>query len=149
MNGPIEALIDLASRRCDLAVKAVADQLASQRASRMKSEMLAQYREEYLERQARTTRAGTDGATLRNLAGFLAKLDEARAQSLRELAEMDARVAHAQAEWNAAKRKLDGYVALQRRDDGRRASRARRSEQRQQDEFAARSARSHAGENRR
>ncbi len=149
MTGPIEALIELARGRCDLAAKAVVEQLAGQRAARLKDEMLVQYRGEYLERQARTTRAGTDGATLRNLAGFLAKLDEARAQSARELAEMDARVARARIEWSAAKRKLEGYLALQRRDEGRRAVRARRSEQRQQDEFAARSARDHTGESRR
>jgi len=139
VSGPLTALLELAARRCDAAAQAVAAEFAAQRACVMKGQMLAQYRAEYVTRQSATARNGTDGATLRNLAGFLARLDEASQQNARENAESAARVASAQAAWNEARRTLEGYQALGRRNEQRAAVKARRTEQRQQDEFAARS----------
>lgn len=148
MSGALTTLIELAVRRCDAAARAVTAQLAAQRACALKGEMLAQYRAEYVSRQAITSRAGTDGATLRNLAGFLAKLDEASAQNAREGADCIARIASAQAAWTEARRTLEGYEALARRNEGRLALKARRAEQRQQDEFAARTTRASTGDHR-
>ncbi len=146
MSGALATLIELAARRCDAAAKAVAGQLAAQRTCALKGQMLTQYRAEYVARQAAASKAGTDGATLRNLAGFLAKLDEASAQNELEGVECAARVAGAQESWTAARRTLEGYEALVRRNEGRIALKARRIEQRQQDEFAARTTRTSTGD---
>ena len=141
MNGPLETLLEIARRRCDEAARAVAQELAGQRALEQKAKVLEQYRAEYLLRQSAGGARDTDVATLRNFAGFLDKLDDAVGHAAREKADSQARVARAQAAWNDAKRTLEGYLALERREAARAGLRERRAEQRQQDEFAARSTR--------
>ena len=142
---PLETLIELAERRCDEAARLVAREISSHRSVQQKTRVLEQYRAEYVTRQPSGARGETDTTTLRNFSGFLDKLDDAVAQALRETSDCMARLSRAQAAWNDAKRTLEGYEALARRNAGRAALRARRVEQRQQDEFAARSARLHGG----
>ena len=142
---PLDTLIELAERRCDEAARLVAREISAHRSVEQKTKVLEQYRAEYVTRQPTGAQAGTDTTTLRNFSGFLDKLDDAVAQAVRETSDCMARLSRAQAAWNDAKRTLEGYEALARRNANRAALRERRVEQRQQDEFAARSARVHGG----
>ena len=142
---PLDTLIELAERRCDDAARLVAREIAAHRSVEQKTRVLEQYRAEYVTRQPSGAKGDTDTTTLRNFSGFLDKLDDAVAQAVRETSDCMARLSRAQAAWNDAKRTLEGYEALARRNADRAALRERRVEQRQQDEFAARSARLHGG----
>jgi flagellar FliJ protein len=147
MRTPLDTLIELAERRCDEAAKVLAAHLKVQAELQHRGATLEQYRSDYLLRLETVARAGIDGASLRNLRRFLARLDEAQAQQQRDAQACQARVAQARAAWQAAQRKMEAFAALERRRDAAQALHVRRIEQRVQDEAAARVIRVRAAAN--
>lgn len=138
MRTPLDTLIELAQRRCDEAAKALAAHLKLRGELQHRGATLERYRSDYVLRLDTAARAGIDGASLRNLRRFLARLDEAQAQQERDSQACQARLAQAQAAWHAAQRRMEAFATLDRRRDATQALHARRIEQRTQDEAAAR-----------
>jgi flagellar FliJ protein len=143
MSGPIERLIELAGRRCDEAVRTLAQHTGAREESRRRGTLLAQYRTEYTARMQARAREGVDGTSLGNMRRFLSRIDEAQAQQLGDESSCEARVLQARALWQEAKRRLEAFAALARRRATEDARRERRAEQRTQDEAAARRHRDH------
>ncbi len=147
MRTPLDTLIELAQRRCDEAATALAAHRKVQGELQHRGATLGRYRSDYVLRLESAARAGIDGASLRNLRRFLGRLDEAQAQQERDAQACQARVAQAQAAWQAAQRRMEAFAALDRRRDMALALQARRVEQRLQDEAAARVIRVRAAAN--
>jgi flagellar FliJ protein len=106
--------------------------------ARQKSEALRVYREEYVQRLMDTGNAGVDGAGLREMLAFIARIDDALAQQDAEIARREAHWQATVAEWNERVLEVRTYDTLEQRHLERLAVRERRLDQKLTDEWAAR-----------
>jgi flagellar FliJ protein len=146
MRSPLAVLIDLAQRQCDDAAKALAARAAAHDEARQRGAVLERYRGEYAERLMQTARDGIDADSLREMRRFLARIDEAQAQQQRDAEACVRRLGEARDAWQAAQRRFEAFAALGRRREACRALATRRTEQRGQDEAAARRIRARAAD---
>ncbi len=115
---------------------------ASQRAyedARQKLALLCQYRDDYALRCQASLHGGIGTAQLANFQAFMHKLDHAIGGQQTALDEAHARVAQARDAWVQCEQKKMSYTTLAERADHAAQRRESIREQKQNDEFAARS----------
>lgn len=133
-------LIQVAQNKTDSAAIKVGQLNARLSESGHKRDVLVNYRDEYRARLDAAVMRGAPAAEVRNFRAFLDKLDEAVRQQDGEVAFWHAQIVNARTQWQTEQRSLNSFTAISARRDGAAAQAASRRDQKQQDEFAARSA---------
>jgi flagellar protein FliJ len=130
----LETLIELAQTRTDDAARRLGALNAKGMDMQAKLALLMQYSDEYRARFQTLAQQGLAASDLRNYYEFLNKLDDAIVQQREALALMHKRVAAGETDWRSAKRVLNSYDTLARRETRAESVRAARHEQRETDE---------------
>ncbi|MGF6264067.1 flagellar export protein FliJ [Paraburkholderia youngii] len=141
---PIKTLIGLAQDDVDAAAQRLGRAQRERNDVEAQLEALVQYRNEYYARFTESAQSGMPAGNMRNFQAFLDTLDAAIEQQRNVLAAASARVEMAKPDWQRQKQKLGSYEVLQARGEAAEAKVAARREQRDADEFAARSLRMRA-----
>lgn len=143
MSKPYPSALDLAIAQADekheTAQKALALARNRLRSSQATYDTLDHFRGDYANRLRGVTHAATD--TLGNYHRFLGKLGQALHSQQQDLARAGQAVEQSQHSWFAALRRLRAMELLRERRAAAAEARAKRLEQKQSDEFAARSTR--------
>ncbi|WP_233851699.1 flagellar export protein FliJ [Paraburkholderia sp. HD33-4] len=138
---PIKTLIGLAQDDVDAAAQRLGRAQRERNDVQAQLDALVQYRNEYYVRFTESAQSGMPAGNMRNFQAFLDTLDAAIEQQRNLLAAASARVEMAKPDWQRQKQKLGSYEVLQARGEAAEAKVAARREQRDADEFAARSLR--------
>ncbi|MGF6731014.1 flagellar FliJ protein [Paraburkholderia youngii] len=141
---PIKTLIGLAQDDVDAAAQRLGRAQRERNDVEAQLDALVQYRNEYYARFTESAQSGMPAGNMRNFQAFLDTLDAAIEQQRNVLAAASARVEIAKPDWQRQKQKLGSYEVLQARGEAAEAKVAARREQRDADEFAARSLRMRA-----
>ncbi|MEX3790071.1 MULTISPECIES: flagellar export protein FliJ [Paraburkholderia] len=141
---PIKTLIGLAQDDVDAAAQRLGRAQRERNDVEAQLDALVQYRNEYYARFTESAQSGMPAGNMRNFQAFLDTLDAAIEQQRNLLAAASARVEMAKPDWQRQKQKLGSYEVLQARGEAAEAKVAARREQRDADEFAARSLRMRA-----
>ncbi|MBB5400638.1 flagellar export protein FliJ [Paraburkholderia youngii] len=141
---PIKTLIGLAQDDVDAAAQRLGRAQRERNDVEAQLDALVQYRNEYYARFTESAQSGMPAGNMRNFQAFLDTLDAAIEQQRNVLAAASARVEMAKPDWQRQKQKLGSYEVLQARGEAAEAKVAARREQRDADEFAARSLRMRA-----
>ncbi|RZF28013.1 flagellar export protein FliJ [Paraburkholderia sp. UYCP14C] len=138
---PIKTLIGLAQDDVDAAAQRLGRAQRERNDVQAQLDALVQYRNEYYARFTESAQSGMPAGNMRNFQAFLDTLDAAIEQQRNLLAAASARVEMAKPDWQRQKQKLGSYEVLQARGEAAEAKVTARREQRDADEFAARSLR--------
>jgi flagellar protein FliJ len=103
--------------------------------------MLLQYRADYQERLRRAAADGLDAAGLRNFNEFIGRLEQAIAQQRATLADARGHAEQSRARWQDKRRRSKAYDTLSQRAGAVQLRVDNLREQKQQDDFASRAAR--------
>jgi flagellar export protein FliJ len=122
----------------DAAVRLGAAQRTSADAQQ-KLDLLTQYRDDYAARCQISLNAGIGTAQLENFQAFMHKLEHAIAGQQKVLDDAHARVAHARTAWMQCEQKKMSFTTLAERAAHTALQRELKRDQKQNDEFAARS----------
>lgn len=131
-------LRELAVQRRDACAQRLAEAVRRVADARRKLDLLHEYRREYAQRMGAASRSGIHGDGLRNYRTFIANLERAIEQQIQEVAGLERERERAQTAWVAEQRTVQSYEVLQARQASTATRRARRSEQKHQDELATR-----------
>lgn len=134
---PLQSLLDLSQTRMDDAARRLGQLLASEQEVEKTLALLEQYREEYEVRFRQAAQAGLSRDEWGNYQSFLGRLDEAIAQQRSLVAASKQRTVDGQREWLDKRNRVKAFDALSRRHTANEAQGAAKSEQRAQDEHAA------------
>ncbi len=135
---PIKTLIELAQEEIDAAAKKLGRAQRDRTDGENQLNTLIKYRDDYYASFTQSAQAGMPAANWRNFQAFIDTLDGAIEQQRRVFAAANARVEAAKPEWRRQKQKLGSYEVLQARGEAAEAKKAARGEQRETDEYAAR-----------
>jgi flagellar FliJ protein len=133
----LETLIELAQTRTDDAARRLGALNSKGMDMQAKLALLVQYSDEYRARFQILTQQGLAASDLRNYYEFLNKLDDAIIQQREALVLMRQRVASGELDWRSAKRELNSYDTLVRRQTRVQSLRAAKQDQRETDEHAS------------
>lgn len=149
MNKPfaLQTVLELMQRRADEATLQLARLIASEQDAATKLKLLADYREEYAQRFQTAAQNGLTPQQWRNFQDFLGRLDDAIAQQQQAVAQSKRNTAAGQAAWQSQQVRLKAIDTLSVRHERSETIRIGRQEQKQVDEFAARSRQVHDDEN--
>ena len=137
---PLETLQGLAEEATTEAMAKLAEMLAGLRDSEGRLAMLLQYRDEYRSKLESSSRNGVSVVELSNFRTFLGRLEEAVAQQKADVEYWQTAVERSRETWREAERKSRSFSVLNDRRNERERNTAARTEQKQNDEFAARMA---------
>ncbi|HKO88153.1 MAG TPA: flagellar export protein FliJ [Burkholderiales bacterium] len=137
---PLETLQGLAEDATTEAMTKLAEMLGRLRDSEARLVMLMRYRDEYRTKLDSSSRNGVSVIELANFRTFLSRLEEAVAQQQADVNHWQQAVERSRENWREAERKSRSFGVLNDRRNERERSTAARSEQKQNDEFAARMA---------
>lgn len=141
---PLQSLLDLSQSRMDEAARRLGQLLASEQEVEKTLALLEQYREEYEERFRQAARAGLSREEWSNYRSFLGRLDEA-VNLQRALVEASRRrTVDGQREWLDRRNRVKAFDTLSQRHKASETHSEAKSEQRAQDELAAKTFRSDA-----
>jgi len=134
---PLQTLLDLSNANMNGAARELGLCLASEQEVSKTLEMLIQYRDEYDNRFRDATKNGITRDEWRNYQSFFGRLDEAinHQKSLVETSKQ--RTANGQQEWLDKRNKVKAFDKLADRHKAQEVRREYKSEQREQDEHAA------------
>ncbi|MBC8724192.1 flagellar export protein FliJ [Paraburkholderia sp. 31.1] len=141
---PIKTLIGLAQDDVDTAAQRLGRAQRERNDVQAQLDALVQYRDEYYARFMESAQSGMPAGNMRNFQAFIDTLDAAIEQQRSLLAAASARLEAAKPDWQRHKQKLGSYEVLQARGEAAEAKVTARREQRDADEFAARSLRMRA-----
>ena len=141
---PLKLLIELAQKDVDEAARLLGERQKQRAEVERQLESLREYRHEYRTRMQTATLQGMAGCDWRNFQQFIDTLDTAIGQQTMLLEQADERLAAARREWQAQQRRLNSFGTLASREEARTAVRVARREQKENDEYAARSLRRRA-----
>lgn len=136
----LDTLIELALTATDEAAKKLGLAIRASDDASQKLTLLTQYRDEYAARFQSGTSKGLSASDYRNFRGFIDKLDSAIASQTDVVRQAQHRVGQERAAWQESERKRLSYDALATRAQQKELLRQTRREQKETDEFAARSA---------
>lgn len=139
---PLQSLLELSQSRMDDAARKLGRLLASEQEVEKTLALLEQYREEYEERFRQAAQAGLTREEWSNYRSFLARLDEAVTQQRALVAASKQRTVDGQKEWLDKRNRVKAFDTLSQRHRANEAHSAAKTEQRVQDEHAAKSFRS-------
>ncbi len=142
---PLDTLIDLARERTDEAARRLGQLQGARQNAAHQLTMLQDYRQDYLERLQQAMQTGMAAADCYNYQRFIATLDDAIGQQTMALGRADKQLEGGQQSWRDEKRRLNSFDALLARQARLQAQTEARTEQRANDEFAARLMRHPAG----
>ncbi len=138
----LQPLLELMQNRADEASKELGRRIAAEQDTKAKLNMLIQYRDEYAERFRQASAQGLSPAGWRNFQEFIGRIDEAIAQQRVVVLTSEQHTAAGQAEWLAHHHKLEAIDTRAERHLAAELQREMKQDQKQQDEFSARKARS-------
>jgi len=134
---PLQSLLDLSNVRMDDAAGKLGQLLASEQEVEKTFALLEQYREEY---EARFRQAAQNGLTREewgNYQSFLVRLDEAIAQQRALVEASKMRTVDGQKEWLDKRNRVKAFDTLSQRHKAGEVRNEAKTEQRDQDEHAA------------
>lgn len=135
---PLQPLLDLAQNHSDDAGRKLQQLKVRWQEAEHKFTQLVGYREEYRKRLMQNSQNGMSMAAWREFQLFMTKLDQAIAMQGDEVSRCQARWEGGRVEWLERQRQVKAYDTLSQRHAAGEAKREAKSEQREQDEFAAR-----------
>jgi flagellar protein FliJ len=144
---PLKMLIELAQGEVDEATRRLGTLQQQRNDAQRQLDALTQYRDEYRRKLAESVQSGMDAANWRNFQQFIDTLDVAMSQQRSTVDSAEARLHAGRLDWQTRKQKLNSFETLQNRAQQRENQRLARLEQRESDEFAAKSARLRGGLN--
>ena len=136
----LSTLIDLANKETDEAAKLLGTALRAGDEATQKLDLLLQYRNDYAERCQNTMASGISTTHFNNYQLFMQKLDHAISGQQKVVSDTQLRIAQARAVWQACEQKKMSFVTLAERASKEQSRRELWRDQKQNDEFAARSA---------
>lgn len=136
----LATLIDLASKEADEAAKHLGVAVRLREDATQKLDLLTQYRDDYALRCQTNMASGMSATQFNNFQVFMAKLDQAIAGQQQVVADAGRRADQARAAWMACEQKKLSFVTLNERADRAHAQRENKRDQKQNDEYATRSA---------
>ncbi|MBX3648524.1 MAG: flagellar export protein FliJ [Rhodocyclaceae bacterium] len=134
---PLQSLLDLSNVHMDDAAHRLGQLLASEQEVEKTLDLLEQYREEY---EARFRQAAQNGLTREewgNFQSFLGRLDEAIAQQRALVNASKQRTVDGQKEWLDKRNRVKAFDTLSQRHKANEIRSEAKTEQRAQDEHAA------------
>ena len=137
----LHRLLEIAATQADTAAATLGDLNRQLQLHEEKLLLLFNYRDEYQERLRRATKAGLDGAGLRNFHDFLDRLEQAILQQHALVVGARTQAQSGLGDWQVKQRKSKAFGTLSQRFDvvARRGEATR--EQKVQDDFASRASR--------
>ena len=134
----LQPLLELMQSRTDEATRNLGQLLAAEQNQRSRLQMLEQYREEYAQRMSEAVRNGLTPTALLNFQSFILRIDEAIVQQRVVVANSEKNTRQGQQQWQEQNKQLKAIDTLSQRHELRERYRENRSDQKLQDEFAAR-----------
>lgn len=135
----LETLIDLANKETDEAAKLLGATLRAGEEADQKLELLMQYRDDYAARCQSSLATGISTTHFNNFQVFMQKLDHAIVGQQKVVSDAKQRIAQARTAWQVCEQKKMSFVTLADRASKEGARRELWLDQKQNDEFAARS----------
>lgn len=136
----LDTLIDLANKETDEAAKLLGATLRAGEEADQKLDLLMQYRDDYAARCQSSLTTGISTTHFNNFQVFMQKLDHAIVGQQKVVSDAKQRIAQARAAWQACEQKKMSFVTLSDRASKESARRELWLDQKQNDEYAARSA---------
>lgn len=136
---PMQSLLDLSNVRMDDAARKLGLLLASEQEVEKTLALLEQYREEYEARFRQAAQTGLTRDEWSNYQSFLGRLDEAVAQQRALVEASKQRTVDGQREWLDKRNRVKAFDTLSQRHKANEAHFEAKTEQRAQDEHAAKS----------
>jgi flagellar FliJ protein len=133
---PLQTLHELATDRLDAATRRLARLKQAWQNEEDKLGQLRGFREEYRRRLGEAIAGGLDMTRMRDFHAFIAKIETAIGQQLREVERRKEEWESGQRQWLEERRKLQTYDVLKERHVRTEQTREGRIEQREQDEHA-------------
>jgi len=134
---PLQSLLELSQSRMDDAARRLGQLLASEQEVEQTLSLLEQYREEYEKRFREAARNGLSRDEWSNYQSFLGRLDEAVAQQRLLVESSKQRTVDGQKEWLDKRNRAKAFDTLSQRHRANEALSEAKTEQRAQDEHAA------------
>ena len=134
----LDQLMNLAQQKTDDAARNLAALNASEQDAESKLRLLIAYREDYRTRFQEAAGSGIDPAAWRNFHAFMDQLNAAIVEQGKAVADSRRGVSAGQRQWQTERQRLKSYDTLALRRQRAETSRTARTEQREQDEHAAR-----------
>lgn len=134
---PLQTLLDLSNARMDDAARQLGQLLASEQAVEQTLALLIRYRDEYESRFSQAARNGLARDEWGNYRSFLGRLDEAIAQQRALVDASRLRTADGQKAWLDQRNKVKAFDTLSQRHKENEVRIEAKTEQREQDEHAA------------
>ncbi|BBO21406.1 MAG: flagellar export protein FliJ [Burkholderiales bacterium] len=136
---PLQSLLELSNARKDDAARKLGQLLASEQEVEKTLALLEQYREEYETRFRQAAQNGLSRDEWGNYQSFLGRLDEAIAQQRALVQSSKQRTVDGQREWLDKRNRAKAFDTLSQRHRAQEAHSEAKTEQRAQDEHAAKS----------
>lgn len=134
----LQPLLELMQSRTDEATRKLGQLLAVEQNQRSRLQMLEQYREEYAQRMSDAVRQGLTPTALLNFQSFIFRIDDAITQQRVVVENSEKSTRQGQQQWQEQNKQLKAIDTLSQRHELRERYRENRSDQKLQDEFAAR-----------
>lgn len=141
---PLNTLADLAQNDTDAAARDLGRLQGLRTQAEQQLNQLTQYRQEYRARMQAVAAEGMTSSRWQDFSRFLDSLDQAIRQQTTALAKAEADLLAGRNRWQHQKRRLNSFDTLIARAEAREDQIAARREQRANDEYAARLARTAA-----
>lgn len=136
----LDTLIDLANKETDEAAKLLGATLRAGEEADQKLDLLMQYRDDYAARCQSNLATGISTTHFNNFQVFMQKLDHAIVGQQKVVSDAKQRIAQARAAWQVCEQKKMSFITLSDRANKESARRELWLDQKQNDEYAARSA---------
>jgi flagellar FliJ protein len=136
----LHTLIELAAKDSDEAAKRLGEALRAAEETEKKLNLLLGYRDEYAARLQNNQANGISAMEYRNFQLFIDKLDTAIAGQQAVVQDARRRVENERKSWQECERKRMSYDTLASRAETARQHKENKRDQKQMDEYAARSA---------
>ncbi|MCO4861168.1 flagellar export protein FliJ [Cupriavidus sp. WGlv3] len=143
-HSPLNTLADLAQTDTDAAARELGRLQGLRTQAELQLNQLTQYRQEYRERMQVVAAQGITSSRWQDFSRFLDSLDQAIRQQGAALAKAEADLLAGHNRWQHQKRRLNSFDTLIARAQAKQDQVAARREQRANDEYAARLARTAA-----
>ncbi|KWR79444.1 flagellar export protein FliJ [Cupriavidus sp. IDO] len=140
-HSPLNTLADLAQSDTDAAARELGRLQGLRTQAELQLNQLTQYRQEYRTRMQVVAAEGMTSSRWHDFSRFLDSLDHAIRQQTTALAKAEADLLAGRNHWQHQKRRVNSFDTLIARADAREEQVAARREQRANDEYAARLAR--------
>lgn len=141
MSDPLQRVTELYARREQEALQRLGEARQRERKAEADLEHIRELGLDYRRTLGEHGRVGITAATLKHWRGFIGQLDHGAGRQQEAVQRVRQQTSHVEGHWRRARLDAAAMATVQQRRERQGEARARRGEQRQQDEFAARAAR--------